>query len=256
MTPGSLLKFSKTAVAVFVCALLVLFGSCMRVHAFSPKSTDITEAELLRRTQQLYDSLPSGDQKPWQAYYADDGMVYDEKGRSMDKKALLADIEPMPSGYTGTIRIQQPHAIFAPGVAVFAYALDETETIYGQELHARYHSVDTWLYRGGAWQIATSQTMRYYEDPAMGTTNPAQLTDFTGTYQLSPGIVQTVEREGNDLFLQRGAGARTKLLPESGDLFFRAGVEGRILFHRDPTGKVEALYDRRNNEDVIWKKLH
>jgi len=256
MSSGNLRKFSKTAVTVFVCVHLTLFSSGVRARAWSPKLIGITEIELLRRTQQLYDALPSGDRTPWQTYYADDAMAYDEKGRSMDKKALLADIAPMPAGYSGTIRIQQPHVIFAPGVAVFAYVCDETETIYGQELHARYHSVDTWLYRGDAWQIATSQTMRYYEDPAVGTSNSAQLKDFTGTYQLSPGILRSVEREGNDLFLKRGTGIRTKLFPESGDLFFQAGVEGRILFHRDATGNVDALYDRRNNEDVIWKRLH
>jgi hypothetical protein len=31
-------------------------------------------------------------------------------------------------------------------------------------------------------------------------------------------------------------------------------VEGRILFRTDGSGKVNALIDRRNNEDVIWRK--
>jgi hypothetical protein len=37
-------------------------------------------------------------------------------------------------------------------------------------------------------------------------------------------------------------------------LFFRKGVEGRILFRYDAHGKVDALIDRRNNEDVVWRK--
>jgi len=32
-------------------------------------------------------------------------------------------------------------------------------------------------------------------------------------------------------------------------------VEGRILFHRTESGKVDSLYDRRNNEDVVWRKV-
>jgi hypothetical protein len=35
----------------------------------------------------------------------------------------------------------------------------------------------------------------------------------------------------------------------------KTGVEGRTLFHRDAAGKVNALYDRRNNEDVVWQKV-
>ncbi len=89
----------------------------------------ITEAELVRRTQQLYDALVPGDKAPWAAYYADDAMSYDEKGRAMDKTAILADVEPMPKGYSGSIKVVHPHAIFAPGVAVLAYETDEDETI-------------------------------------------------------------------------------------------------------------------------------
>lgn len=235
--------------------LAVWFGFSLAACAASSDPSTITEEELVRRTQQLYDALVPGDQTPSKAYYADDAMVYDEKGRSMDKKAIVADVEPLPTGYSGTIKVVKPHVIFAPGIAILAYECDETETIFGQELHAQYHSVDTWLYRNRAWQIVASQTMRFYHDPALGVSDERYWSDFTGTYELSAGNRRTVLREGNDLFVQRGTGAKTKLLPESGDIFFRAGVEGRILFHRDVSGKVDALYDRRNDEDVVWKKV-
>jgi hypothetical protein len=245
-------NFAMKRLPALICLCGVLFGTPMTQPL---ATTTISEAELVRRTQQLYDALVPGDQKPWRAYYADDAMVYDEKGRAMDKKALVDDVQPMPVGYSGSIKVVQPHAIFGSGVAVLAYECDETETIFGQNMHARYHSVDTWLYRNGSWQIAASQTMRFYEDPAVGTAAAADLSDVAGIYELSPGNQRTVSRVGNDVFLQRGAGIKTKLLPESGDLFFRSGVEGRILFHRNAAGKVDALYDRRNNEDVVWKKL-
>ena len=112
------------------------------------------------------------------------------------------------------------------------------------------------MYREGKRQIATSQTMRYCDDPAVGSTDPSHLDEFTGVYELAPGNRRTVTRSGNEIFLQRGSGAKIKLLPESGDLFFRSRVEGRILFHRSTSGKVDALYDRRNNEDVIWRRLN
>ena len=240
--------------ALFRLCLALLAGA-VAAPAIPQASPAIDQAELVRRTQQLYDAIPPGDQAPWRSYYAEDTMVYDEKGRTMSKKTLLDDLQPMPAGYSGVIKVVHPHATFAPGVAVLAYDCDETETIFGQELHARYHAVDTWLYREGKWQIAASQTMRYYEDPAVGTTDPAHLDDFTGVYELAPHNRRTVTRVGNDIFLQRGTGAKAKLLPESGDLFFRVGVEGRILFHRNISGKVDALYDRRNNEDVVWRKL-
>jgi hypothetical protein len=238
-----------------VVSCCILAAGVLAAPGFPQAPVAIDQAELVRRTQQIYDSIPPGDQKAAMAYYAEDAMVYDEKGRAMNKTALLDDLQPMPVGYSGSIKVVHPHTTFAPGVAVLAYDCDETETIFGQELHARYHSVDTWLYREGKWQIADSQTMRYYEDPAVGSTDAAHLDDFTGVYELAPGNRRTVTREGNEIYVERGTGVKVKLLPETGDLFFRAGVEGRILFHRNASGKVDALYDRRNNEDVVWRKL-
>jgi Domain of unknown function (DUF4440) len=241
--------------SVLTASLLVSLSSSFFAQAASPTKPAITEAELLHRTQQLYDAANVGDSKSWDAYFASDAMVFDEKGHSLDKKGLLADTTPLPAGYAVHLTVVHPHVIIATGAAMVGYECEETETVFGQQLHARYHTVDTWLYRQGRWQIAASQTMRYYEDPALGTTNVSALDGMTGTYQLSAGNRRSVLREGNDLFVQRGTGAKTKLLPESGDLFFRKGVEGRILFHRDNHGKVDALYDRRNNEDIVWKRV-
>jgi hypothetical protein len=49
-------------------------------------------------------------------------------------------------------------------------------------------------------------------------------------------------------------GKKEQLLPETSEIFFRKGVEGRILFRYGATGKVDGLIDRRNNEDVIWRR--
>jgi hypothetical protein len=57
------------------------------------------------------------------------------------------------------------------------------------------------------------------------------------------------------LYRQRGEASKVALIPESTAIFFRKGVEGRILFHRGKRGNVDALIDRRNNEDIVWKKI-
>jgi len=81
------------------------------------------------------------------------------------------------------------------------------------------------------------------------------LNDYLGAYELSEGNVVTVTRQGSDLYAQRNSGKPYLLLPESTDLFFRVGVEGRRLFHRDAAGHVDMMIDRRNNEDLLWKKI-
>jgi hypothetical protein len=214
----------------------------------------ITEGELVRRTQELYDSIASGNQEPWKKYFAEDCTFSDEKGRTFDKTKLVTDIKPLPKGYSGVIKIENVISRIIGDVAVLSYDANEAETIFGQELHARYHITDTWLRRNGQWQIIASQAHRYYEDPPLGKADTTKFPEFTGTYELAPDQTRIVTAEHGKLFVERN-GKKEELLPESSDLFFRKGVEGRILFRHNHLGTIDALIDRRNNEDVVWKKL-
>jgi hypothetical protein len=214
----------------------------------------ITEQELIRRTQELYDAIVPGDQTPWKKYFANDCTFSDEKGRTLDKTKLVADITPLPKGYSGAIKIENVISRIIGDTAVLSYDANETETIFGQNLRARYHITDTWLRRNGEWQIIASQAHRYYEDPAIGKADEKKFPGYVGTYQLAPDQTRKVTSDNGKLFVER-KGKNEELLPESSDLFFRKGVEGRILFRHDNAGAVDALIDRRNNEDVIWQKI-
>src|SRR5882724_6590103 len=218
-----------------------------------PADVPITQDELVRRTQELYDAVVSGNQAPWQKYFADDCIFADEKGRLFDKPKLIADITPLPAGYSGTIKVENAQSRIIGNTAILSYDADETETIFGQNLKARYHITDTWLQRNGNWQIIASQAHRYYEDPAVGKADPKKFADFIGAYELAPGQTRSVIGEGDSLLVAR-KGKKEQLLPETSELFFRKGLEGRILFRYAANGKVDALIDRRNNEDVIWRK--
>ncbi len=201
----------------------------------------ITQAELARRTQELLDSAGSGDQRPWKEYFADDCFYFDEKGRNMDKRALVADVSPLPSGYTGTLKLANVQSHIEGDVAIMSYDQDETETVFGQFMTARYHETDTWRRRNGKWQIVAAQVLRYYADPAAGKVNPASYSAYVGTYELAPGNRLVVTTDGNALYRQRGDQPKVELIPEACDVFFRKGVEGRILFRHADQGGVGCL---------------
>jgi hypothetical protein len=237
-----------------VLLALLITGHLSLVTSVTAADGAITENELVRRTQELYDSLVSGNQEPWKKYFADDCTYSDEKGRTFDKAKLVADIKPLPKGYSGTIKIENVISRIIGDTAVLSYDVNETETIFGQELHARYHITDTWLRRNANWQIIASQAHRYYEDPAIGQADEKKFRNYVGRYELAPGQIRAVTADDGNLFVERN-GKKEELLSESSDLFFRKGVEGRILFRYDADGKVDALIDRRNNEDVVWKRI-
>lgn len=234
-------------------AILVSLICALDIASAADVETSIDQDELVRRTQELYDAVVPGNQVPWKQYFAEDSIFSDEKGRVMDKAHLVADITPLPQGYSGAIKVEKVQSRIIGDMAILSYDAKETETIFGQNLSARYHVTDTWLHRNGNWQIIASQTHRYYEDPAIGKPDPKKFASFVGTYELAPGETRIFSVEADRLFVDR-KGKKEELLPETSDLFFRKGVEGRVLFRWNEEGKVDALIDRRNNEDVIWRK--
>jgi hypothetical protein len=243
----------KLFLTTLLIAAAFLTSNAGRAAGGDASANTITQDELVRRTQELLDAVVPGNQEPWTKYYADDCLFADEKGRQMDKPKLIADITPIPKGYSGTIKVAHPVSRIVGDTAILSYDSDETEIVFGQHLTARYHGTDTWLRRNGVWQIVAAQTMRYYEDPAIGHADVARFPDFSGTYELAEGQTRKVTTEGESLFVERN-GKREQLFPEATDIFFRKGVEGRILFRTGSDGKVDALIDRRNNEDVTWPK--
>jgi Domain of unknown function (DUF4440)/Domain of unknown function (DUF3471) len=246
-TNAMIKRISRMGLAIGL--ILAVVGCAHRKYA------SITEEELVHRTQELMDALAPGNPEPWKKYFADDAIYFDEKGRALDKAAIVKDVSPMPGGYSGAIKVLNPKCRIVGNTAILSYDLDETETIFGQVEHARYHGTDTWIRRNGNWQIVAGQMLRYYEDPAPGTMDVAKIKQYLGTYELAPGTTRAVTTDGQTLFMQRTGREKEALIPEAENIFFRRGVEGRILFRRHADGQPNVLIDRRNNEDVVWKRV-
>jgi len=233
---------------------LIAFLLLLSVACDEPSKRDRSEDNILRETQELFDSVAPGNKAPWMEYMADDVMYFDEQGHNMDKKALLATIEPLPSGMSGTIKILNSRMNVQGNTVIHSYDMDESENVHGQRLHARYHATDTWMNRDRKWQIIAGQALQYYEDPAPGITDLRKFHDYVGTYDLA-GQREIVSDGKGKLYLTRRTAPRIELIPEACDVFFRKGVEGRQIFHY-AEGKVDSLIDRRNNEDIVWKRVH
>ncbi len=236
-------------------SLVAALGLVAAASANGASAPGITEAELVSRTQEMLDGVTAGDPKPFQHWFADDALIHDEKGNSFTKKALVAEVTPPPADFAGSLKIVHPESRILGDTAVLSYDLEESETLAGQTVYARYHTTDTWVRRDGEWRIVAQQALRYYADPAAAPADPARYPDYVGTYQMGSRVREVVS-QGDRLVMQpKGKTTGTALSREAPDLFFRPGVEGRILFHRGASGAVDALVDRRNNQDLVWKRV-
>ena len=118
---------------------LMLLALAQSAFAAEPDKNAELVAQLTAHTQEMFDALVSGNKDPWQKYFADDCIYADEKSHLFNKTQLINDIAPLPTGYGGTIKLGQIESRVLGDTVVLSYDINETETIFGQELHARYY---------------------------------------------------------------------------------------------------------------------
>jgi uncharacterized protein DUF4440/uncharacterized protein DUF3471 len=215
------------------------------------------DAEELRGiAQRLLDAIAADDTATWSRYLADDGVFTDEEANVRGRRALLGELRPLPPGFGGFICIAGLRGTIRRDLAVLSYDALETETVYGQVLHTRFHNSDTWVRQNGGWKLLAQHTAVLPGEHTAVVADPSKYADYVGRYELAPGVALTVTREGDRLFAQRGDRPREELLPLGPDRFFRRGAtRGERIFRRDSAGRVDALLDRRDNNDLVWRRV-
>jgi len=225
------------------------------VAAASHADAGATDSTLKQLTQEMADALAPGDRTVWERY-TDPALIYaTEDNLVKTRKQFLADLEPLPAGYSGKINIVEFQSQDFGAFAVTTYIQDEYETVEGHELHAHYRTTDTWRRTPAGWRLAGSETFSVPIDPPAGVSSADALAGFEGRYRLSAKTVQTIRRDGDHLVVERAGRAPQILLVESGDVFFTPGRPRTMrVFQRNSAGAVIGFADRREGVDLSWAK--
>lgn len=215
-----------------------------------------TTAVLLRATQALADALAPGERAVWERY-TDPAFTYvTEDNEVKSRTQVLADMKPLPPGYSGWIVVEEFRCTDFGGFAVTTYIMNEHETVEGHELHARYRESDTWRATDGGWRLVAAQVYAIPLDPPRADPASVQLQQYEGLYALSAATRETIRRDGDHLVAERAGRAPQLLLPESGDVFFTPGrPRTRRIFLRAPDGHVSGFADRREGTDLVWTRV-
>jgi hypothetical protein len=90
--------------------------------------------QLMTITQNLLNAIATGDTATWNCYLLADCIMTDADGVTRTKAQLLSMMRPLPSGYTGTLRMQHSLIRSYGTTAVIAYDALQHEVVYGQQL--------------------------------------------------------------------------------------------------------------------------
>jgi ketosteroid isomerase-like protein len=216
--------------------------------------SDVT-ASLRARDQRLLDAVAIGDRAAWDEALAPDAVYVDENWIVHSREELLKELVPLPKGVTGAIAIREYEAVVSGDVATVVHRDEETENYFGTDLHAAYLTTETWVRRGGEWKLALVHAAAVNADPPERRMPADELDAYVGDYTSGTELRYVIRRRGDHL---EGGASEARLAPlkvELRDVLFVPGrPRSRKIFERDERGKVSGFVDRREGQDVRWRR--
>ncbi len=213
------------------------------------------ERMLRAQTQQMLDAIAPGDVAVWERWLDPAALYIDENDVVRTKAEMLKELQPLPKGLVGQLRIAEFRMALAGEVAVATHEDDETLDYFGQLLRSRFRMTDTWHRTPDGWRLLGSQVLAVHQDPPATTLDAATLCAYAGRYVLTPEISVTARCEGNGLVFVRAGRPDRTFLPELRDQFFEPGQpRTRRLFQRDAGGMITGFVDRREERDILWTR--
>ena len=81
------------------------------------------------------------------------------------------------------------------------------------------------------------------------------LETYIGRYELNPGFILTISKEGNQMKAQATGQSMLDIFPKSNTVFYLKVVVAQITFNKNKKGKVESLTLFQNGREMIGKRL-
>jgi ketosteroid isomerase-like protein len=213
------------------------------------------EAALRQLDQKLLEAVNDGGLQLYSQTLAPEAMAVDENGAIQDRAEFLKQLQPLPAGVSGSLKMVAFKAQLFGDFATVIHTDDEIENYHGQTLHAQYLTTETWQKRAGHWQLLLLHVAALARTPTPIQLSLVELGAYPGRYTAGTDLVYVVTLKDGHLEGGRPGRPAARLDAEVRDVFF---VEGqpriRKIFERDASGKVSGFVDRREGGDLIWKK--
>jgi len=236
--------------------LMIFLQLIFAINVFAQATPDSAAyKQIVAIEQQLLDAIALGNKSVWEKYLADSCLITIEEGQFLRKSQLVEDLGPLPKGYSGKIEMKDIHFQSYGNVTTLAYLADEYETIFGQTINTQYRTTNTYLRINGEWKIISSEVLAIPKHPIPIELDSSILDSCVGEYQLAEGVTYTITRDGNKLMGQRTGRKKVELSAENGSTFYFVGSRGTKVFVKDKSGAVTTMLDRRDGNDIVWKRV-
>jgi hypothetical protein len=240
----------------YVGRILLAASIALTSPGIADPATGATQAWFQARTQALFDAVATGDRAIWDRTLDGTCILTSEDGEVMDKAKFLAELRPLPPGFRGQIVIRDLTVRDLGDTAVVHYWMDESETIFAQELKTLYVATDTYHRTGGAWRAVAMQVTVVPRDLEPIATDTSAWPAMVGSYRY-PGDTQPRYRvflRDGKLFGGRDEKTATALIPLAPLVFHQQGSIHLMVFVRDAAGGMAEVRELHKYNEVRMQR--
>lgn len=220
--------------------------------ASAASPTEVVVASVRERLR----ALSQGDKAAWSRLTAEDALLMNDDGGLKGKAAVEASLPP--AGQDVLTDIQDVVVRDCGGTAVVTYVVREVETFPNGSIDSKVRRTEVWVLRQDRWQALSVQSTII---PTMHwnavTVDSKVLEDYVGQYELYPGRVDTITRDGGRLFSRMtGETERDELFAVNDTTFFARDDSAFGIFVRGPEGRVtHYVYRRWDGQSLSARKI-
>jgi ketosteroid isomerase-like protein len=236
----------------FLGVTVIVASGCK--GATTSTAADAVQQEIPRVLQQRLDALGRRDLEAYSNFLAEDCIFTDDDGQRTDKAATVKHFRE----HAGHGHSKQTEIVVHPygDAAVATFHQSVIEDAFGSTVHSDLEITETYVRVNGRWLLAAQQaTPIPWANHPPAKVDPARYDEYAGNYQISPGRIVTVTREGNGLYEKWPNEGKVEDVPLSETAFVQKGEASVLTFERDSAGKVVRFVLHLNSDDQVGVKV-
>ena len=233
----------------------LLLATCSMASAQTPADKQV-EQELLKITREMIDTSLRGDKSAYERYTADTYIETDFYGAVTTKARVLDNFLAPPSSMKPTLEIQDVQVHVYGDTAVMSSRGIYRAEANGQKITNSFRTTDVWLRRDGRWQLIASHGSQIPPERVAVNVDPKIYDAYVGEYEIAPGFVFNVTRQGDKLVGQTtGEKKLHELLPQNETTFYIKGDPDLNIFVKDERGQVtHIIFRSQDGREIKAKK--
>ncbi len=217
--------------------------------------------ELMSLNRQAFDAVVRNDKSFFEQILAADYLETSPRGMVLNRTRAMEDLPPPET--TKAIKVtptfSSVHVRDYGDTTLLNFLVEEEMQIGEQKEEFKKRVTQVFRRNNGKWQLIAQHMTEIKPppaDPSIVRMDAKALNDYVGQYSPAPGLILTIESDGEKLVAHySGVDRKYSMYPMGNDTFFHKGEDHRLVFVRDSSGKVVEVINRAEGRDIKAKKI-